>query len=77
MRAEVESVRAGPGRKNLAAAMAITAAVFLCTTLTGAAPLGPGASAPELRGAEWINTAPLDADSLRGKVRIVDFWTFG
>lgn len=32
---------------------------------------------PSLSGAvEWINTSPLTADGLRGKVVLVDFWTY-
>src|SRR5262249_13931164 len=32
---------------------------------------------PSLAGAnEWINSAPLSAESLRGKVVLVDFWTY-
>ena len=32
---------------------------------------------PPLRGAvEWLNSKPLDAEDLRGKVVLVDFWTF-
>lgn len=32
---------------------------------------------PSLEGATgWINSAPLDADALRGKVVLVDFWTY-
>jgi thiol-disulfide isomerase/thioredoxin len=39
------------------------------------ADLGP---APELTGIDaWINTPPLTIESLRGKVVIVEFWTFG
>ena len=31
---------------------------------------------PSLEGAtDWINTAPLDATELRGKVVLIDFWT--
>ncbi len=37
--------------------------------------LGP---APELAGDVWLNTsAPLRLKDLRGKVVLVDFWTFG
>jgi len=37
--------------------------------------LGP---APELAGDPWLNTAePLDLARLRGKVVLVEFWTFG
>jgi thiol-disulfide isomerase/thioredoxin len=32
---------------------------------------------PSLEGATgWINSAPLDANALRGKVVVVDFWTY-
>jgi thiol-disulfide isomerase/thioredoxin len=35
-------------------------------------------SAPEFAGIErWLNSAPLTMASLRGKVVLVDFWTFG
>src|SRR5439155_13316898 len=37
--------------------------------------MGP---APELTGLDgWINSEPLTLKALRGKVVIVDFWTFG
>jgi thiol-disulfide isomerase/thioredoxin len=33
---------------------------------------------PPLTGAvEWLNSPPLTAEQLRGKVVLVDFWTFG
>jgi thiol-disulfide isomerase/thioredoxin len=32
---------------------------------------------PELDGAtDWLNTAPLSVDGLRGKVVLIDFWTY-
>ena len=33
--------------------------------------------APAVQGAAWINSAPLGAPQLRGKVVLVEFWTFG
>jgi peptide-methionine (R)-S-oxide reductase len=33
--------------------------------------------APEIYGGTWINSDPLSLKSLRGRVVIVDFWTFG
>jgi cytochrome c biogenesis protein CcdA/thiol-disulfide isomerase/thioredoxin len=37
-----------------------------------------GNAMPPLAGAvDWLNSAPLTAGSLRGKVVLVDFWTFG
>ncbi len=32
--------------------------------------------APEIVGKEWINTPPLSINSLKGKVVLVDFWTY-
>lgn len=36
-----------------------------------------GASAPEIGGQTWINSAPLQLAELKGKVVLVEFWTFG
>jgi hypothetical protein len=36
-----------------------------------------GAPAPEVAGARWINSAPLTTSGLRGRVVLVEFWTFG
>jgi len=34
--------------------------------------------APELVGTQWINTAaPITLASQKGKVTLIDFWTFG
>ncbi len=40
-----------------------------------ALPNGP--VAPVIKSDTWINTKPLAWDSLRGKVVMVEFWTFG
>jgi hypothetical protein len=32
---------------------------------------------PELQNEVWLNSAPLKLADLRGKVAIVEFWTFG
>jgi hypothetical protein len=36
-----------------------------------------GREAPELASGAWINTAPLTMSALRGRVVLVEFWTFG
>jgi hypothetical protein len=40
-----------------------------------AAPLH--APAPEITGGPWINSAPLTVTALRGRVVVVEFWTYG
>jgi len=50
-------------------------------TLAGAPPSPgqprPGAPAPDVAGGPWINSAPLTVAGLRGRVVLVDFWTYG
>jgi thiol-disulfide isomerase/thioredoxin len=36
-----------------------------------------GKPAPEIANATWLNSAPLRMADLRGKVVLVEFWTFG
>ena len=42
-----------------------------------AQPPRSGAAAPEIEGTSWINSAPLTLASLRGRVVLVEFWTYG
>ena len=59
-------------------------ALGLLAAPVGAAPpagaqTGPraGQAAPEVTGGPWINSAPLSMAGLRGRVVVVEFWTFG
>ena len=36
-----------------------------------------GSAAPEIAGGPWINSAPLTMAGLRGRVVLVEFWTYG
>ena len=36
-----------------------------------------GMKAPEIQPGKWINTCPLQINNLRGKIVLVEFWTFG
>jgi hypothetical protein len=36
-----------------------------------------GAPAPEVAGDRWINSTPLTMQGLRGRVVLVEFWTYG
>jgi hypothetical protein len=49
-----------------------------CLTAGPAAP-APSASwpAPPLRAGAWINSPPLRLEALKGKVVVLEFWTFG
>jgi thiol-disulfide isomerase/thioredoxin len=44
---------------------------------SGSASRWIGREAPELAGGEWINSPPLSLKALRGKVLLLEFWTFG
>jgi len=36
-----------------------------------------GMAAAEISGDNWINSKPLTINSLRGRVVLVEFWTYG
>ena len=36
-----------------------------------------GKPAPEFARGDWINSAPLTVAGLRGRVVLVEFWTYG
>jgi hypothetical protein len=58
----------------------MTVAMGLVVGLAGsaAAQIVPlGAPAPEIAGGPWINSSPLTLSALRGRVVLIDFWTFG
>ena len=60
----------------------IFAVVLLLATGLAAGPavgqaLRIGAVAPEVTGERWINSGPLSMQELRGRVVLVEFWTYG
>jgi len=65
------------GRLGLAIVL-VTGAVLLGRSETDAAgALRIGQPAPELSGDRWINSEPLSMAGLRGRVVLVEFWTYG
>ena len=56
----------------------LTALLPAAESTTTEHPIAAGEQAPEFTGVEgWINSAPLTMQGLRGKVVLVDFWTYG
>ena len=51
--------------------------VLLLTAPVAGAEVRLGQPAPEISGERWINTGPLTIASLRGRVVLVEFWTYG
>jgi thiol-disulfide isomerase/thioredoxin len=58
-------------------AFSIGAAAFTCAIVATASGTGNPGRMPELDGAvAWLNSPPLSSKSLRGKVVLVNFWTY-
>ena len=61
----------------LIAVAAAAAVVSFAGSGPGSAPAPQSRPAPEFKGIDnWINSQPLKLDELRGKVVLVDFWTY-
>jgi hypothetical protein len=54
-------------------------AVIVTLTISGDAFVSPlqDRPAPELADTTWINSAPLKLKELRGRVVLLEFWTYG
>jgi hypothetical protein len=44
---------------------------------SGAGAVSIGKPAPDVAGQSWINSRPLTIDALKGRVIMVEFWTYG
>ena len=51
-------------------------AAYTSWPATGAA-ITLGKSAPDVAGENWINSKPLTIADLKGRVVLVEFWTYG
>ena len=60
-----------------AARLFVLVIVLLAGGWQGAQALDLGSAAPEIAGGPWINSAPLTMAGLRGRVVLVEFWTYG
>ena len=64
--------------REMSAVMALTLALGVYSG-PAAAQRGPrvGRPAPDIAGGPWINSEPLSLGTLRGRVVLVEFWTYG
>jgi len=62
-------------RSDLSAMKSILALLFL-GVVAAAGPALASERMPPLQAQRWVNSAPLDADALRGKVVLIDFWEY-
>jgi hypothetical protein len=62
--------------RSLALIVMLTATALAPSAAAGQA-LRLGAPAPEVSGQGWINSEPLTMPALRGRVVLVEFWTYG
>jgi hypothetical protein len=58
-------------------AFALTIAQVGLASPAGAQAPRLGERAPDFSDGGWINSAPLTLDELRGRVVLVEFWTYG
>ena len=56
---------------------ALLATVALGSAQASGQSVRVGQPAPDVAGAPWINSAPLTTPALRGRVVLVEFWTYG
>jgi hypothetical protein len=57
----------------------VLAVVLLVLALAPVVAADPriGQPAPDVAGERWVNSAPLTITGLRGRVVLVEFWTYG
>jgi len=63
--------------RSLLVAVALLTSAWLTAQPAVGQFIRAGTPAPEVAGERWVNSAPLTTPGLRGKVVLVEFWTFG
>jgi hypothetical protein len=70
--------RAGKGTIAIVAlATVVAAGAVRATVAEGQRGARVGQPAPEVTGGPWLNSEPLSLVGLRGRVVLVEFWTYG
>jgi hypothetical protein len=67
----------GGAMKARILSLALVVALALLAAPPSPAQPKSGAAAPEITGSSWINSEPLTIGGLRGRVVLVEFWTYG
>jgi hypothetical protein len=62
-------------RNPLCALLAPALAAALAVPIYGSANMGR--DAPEISGKNWLNSKPLSMAQLKGRVVLIEFWTYG
>lgn len=69
--------RRNPRRESILwAILAIVTGAWILSPAASEA-FRPGQPAPEISGGPWINSERLTLDGLKGRVVLVEFWTYG
>ena len=55
----------------------VCAILLAIVSMAGGQALRPGELASSLTGGRWINSPPLPLEDLRGRVVLLEFWTYG
>jgi hypothetical protein len=69
--------RIGSAIRLIALVTVLAAGGFWPTGTEAVRGAGVGRSVPEIAGGPWINSEPLSVVGLRGRVVLVEFWTYG
>ncbi len=64
-------------RKKFTALLRVVVVFSFAGIVSSAAYAGVGMPAPEISGHSWLNSEPLVLAELKGKVVLLEFWTFG
>ena len=71
------TMRQRMSRRGVLGFLVLAAGLAALSAPAGAWSLRVGDPAPEITGERWINSPPLTMAGLRGRVVVVEFWTFG
>jgi hypothetical protein len=64
-------------RRWILLAVVVGVALAGSPPVVGAQSVKLGGPAPEIAAGPWINSGPLTMAGLRGRVVVVEFWTYG